>query len=185
MKREFLKELGLQDDQIDQIMDENGKDVQRVQDKLKAKEAEAEKLNEQLADANKQVQSFKDMNVDEIKAKAQEFENKYNQSQNELKEAREGALLDKAVSAYNVQDIDVVKGLIKRDQLVFKDDNSIVGLDEQMKKLQEEKAFLFKVEDNEEGEKKPKFSTNNNNNGNNDPKPATLAEAVQAAFAKK
>ena len=34
MKREFLKELGLTDEQIDKIMAENGGDIQREQDKL-------------------------------------------------------------------------------------------------------------------------------------------------------
>lgn len=155
MKRDFLKELGLPDDQIDKIMAENGKDVQAEQDKTATKQAEVDKLSEQLTEANKQVQAFVNMNVDDIKAKAQEFEEKFNQSQAELKEARETAMIEKALSTSNAHDIDVVKGLIKRDQLVFKDGN-ILGLDDQINELKKSKGFLFKEE---EGASKPNFTT--------------------------
>ena len=40
MKREFLKGLGLEDNVIDQIMDENGKDINKANEKVKALEAE-------------------------------------------------------------------------------------------------------------------------------------------------
>lgn len=180
MKREFLKEMGLPDDQIDKIMAENGKDIQAEQDKITAKQSEVDKLSAQLSDANEQVKAFKDMNVDEIKTKAKEFEEKFNQSQAELKEARENALMDKVLGGLNAHDVDVVKGLIKRDQLVFKDDG-IVGLDEQIKALKESKGFLFKGDDGS-GEKKPIFTKKLENQ--EPPKALTLADAIREKFEK-
>lgn len=179
MKREFLKEMGLSDDQIDKIMAENGKDIHAEQDKITAKQSEVDKLSAQLSDANEQVKAFKDMNVDEIKTKAKEFEEKFNQAQNELKEARENALMDKVLGALNAHDVDVVKGLIKRDQLVFKDDG-IVGLDEQIKALKESKGFLFKDDDG--GEKKPTFTSKTGDP--EPPKVLTLADAIREKFEK-
>lgn len=177
MERSLLKELGLTDEQIEKVMAENGKDVQAEQANTAAKQSEVDVLTSQLTEANKQVQAFKDMKVDDIRAKAQEFEEKFNQSQTELKEARETAMIEKVLSTSNAHDIDVVKGLIKRDQLVFKD-NSILGLDEQIASLKTEKSFLFK---SEEG-KKPTFSSGSGPEG--DPKPTTLRDAIAAAINK-
>ena len=180
MKREFLKELGLSDEQIDKIMAENGKDIQAEQDKITAKQSEVDKLSAQLSDANEQAKAFRDMNVDEIKTKAKEFEEKFNQSQAELKEARENAMMDKVLGGLNAHDVDVVKGLIKKDQLVFNDDK-IVGLDEQIKALKDNKGFLFKDDDGS-GEKKPTFSAKTGDP--EPPKALTLADAIRQKFEK-
>mgnify|MGYP002986208573 CR=1 FL=1 len=66
MKRDFLKGLGLDDSVIDQIMDENGKDIQReknavnkVNQDLEKYKAENEGLKTQLSEANTQIQSFR------------------------------------------------------------------------------------------------------------------------------
>lgn len=178
MKREFLKEMGLSDEQIDKIMAENGKDIQAEQDKITAKQNEVDKLSAQLSEADERVKAFKDMNVDEIKTKAKEFEDKFNQSQAELKEARENALIDKVLGGLNAHDVDVVKGLIKKDQLVF-NDNKIVGLDEQIKALKESKGFLFK---DDGGEKKPSFTSKTGDP--EPPKVLTLADAIREKFEK-
>ncbi len=156
MKTEDLEEKGLTQEQIDFVMAENGKDIQAEQNKITAKQAEVDKLSAQLSEANKQVQAFKEMKVEDIKAKAEEFEAKYLKSQEELKEARENAMMDKVLGTLNAHDVDVIKGLIKKDQLVFKED-TIVGLDEQIKALRESKAFLFKDDDGDE--KKPTFTS--------------------------
>ena len=48
MKREFLKELGLEQEVIDKIMGEAGKDVEAEKAKVSAAEAERDKYKEQL-----------------------------------------------------------------------------------------------------------------------------------------
>ena len=63
MKREFLKELGLADEQIDKIMAENGGDIQREQEKLNEKVKELEIVSGQLTEANKTIKSYKDMDI--------------------------------------------------------------------------------------------------------------------------
>ena len=163
MKREFLKELGIADGLIEKIMAENGKDIQVEQSKTAQKQGEIDKLSEQLSQANADVQAFKDMNVDEIKKKAQEFEDKFNQSQAELKEARENSIIEKVLSSLDVHDVDVVKSLIKREQLVFKGDG-VVGLDEQINELKQNKGFLFKGDN---GNSNPSFTSKSKSNSSN------------------
>lgn len=67
MKREFLKGLGLEDTVIDQIMDENGKDINKANEKVKTLEAEVNNTKELLTNANKEIDSYKSMDIDAIK----------------------------------------------------------------------------------------------------------------------
>ena len=48
------------------------------------------------------------------------------------------AIVDKA------QDVDIVSSLFDKAKLILGDDGKITGLDEQLKELQKNKAFLFK-----------------------------------------
>ena len=80
MQRKFLEELGLEKEVIDKIMAENGADIEKqkkatekaTQDLEKYK-AENEGLKTQLSEANTQIQSFKEMDIDGIKASAEEW----------------------------------------------------------------------------------------------------------------
>lgn len=154
MKREFLKELGLTDEQIDKIMAENGGDIQREQDKLNEKVKELEIVSGQLTEANKTIKSYKD--IDKIKQSSDEWEEKYNKAMGDLKTERESNLLDKLLSAVNTHDADVVKGLLKKEELVFKDDN-VLGLDKQIETLKKDKPYLFK--EDEGAKKTPTFTS--------------------------
>ena len=90
MKTEDLKEKGLTQEQIDFVMAENGKDVEAVKSDVTSKQTEIDALNSQLTDLNKEIKAFKDMNIDEVKAKVTELEGKKADLEKELKETREG-----------------------------------------------------------------------------------------------
>lgn len=68
MKREFLKELGLEQEVIDKIMGEAGKDVEAEKAKVSAAEAERDKYKEQLDAATVELDKFKDMKPEELQA---------------------------------------------------------------------------------------------------------------------
>ena len=58
--------------------------------------------------------------------------------------------LDSAIKlaiAGKVHDEELVSGLFNKDTLIVGDDGNIIGLDEQLKGLQKDKAFLFKAKD--------------------------------------
>lgn len=180
MKTEDLKEKGLTQEQIDFVMAENGKDVEAVKSDVTSKQTEIDALNSQLTDLNKEIKAFKDMNIDEVKAKVTELEGKKADLEKELKETRESALLDKALSSINTHDADVVKGLLKKDELVFKE-GEVVGFDSQIENLKKEKPYLFKEDG--EGDKKPQFtkSTGGGNAGEGN-KPVTLTDAIRNLY---
>ena len=62
MNREFLKNLGVADDQIDKIMAEHGKDIQE-------EKAEQARIQNDLAEANKTIETYKTQ-VTELEKKA-------------------------------------------------------------------------------------------------------------------
>lgn len=68
MKREFLEGLNLEKETIDQIMDENGKDIEAEKAKAAAAEADRDKYKEQLDTATAELEKFKDVKPDELQA---------------------------------------------------------------------------------------------------------------------
>ena len=151
MKREFLKELGIEDEVIDKIMDENGKDIEGLKSQVGTLAADRDGLKEQLAAANEQIEGFKELDVDGIKAKADEWKQKAEQAERELDERIAGIqfdyALEKQLAGAKARDAGIIMGLLDREGLKLTDDGKILGLDEQLSKIKEEKGFLFESED--------------------------------------
>ena len=61
MKTEFLKGLGLEQDVIDKIMAENGKDIATEKAKTTKAEGERDNFKDQLATATESLEKFKDV----------------------------------------------------------------------------------------------------------------------------
>ena len=71
MKREFLEGLNLEAAVIDQIMAENGKDIEREKQKTLAAQEETKATKAQLEEANKTIEGFKD--YDQTKADVEKY----------------------------------------------------------------------------------------------------------------
>jgi len=81
MKREFLEELKLEKEVIDKIMAENGKDIESEKQKITAKQTELDGVKTQLSEANKQIESFKSMDVEGIKKAADDYKTKFEEAE--------------------------------------------------------------------------------------------------------
>ena len=156
MKRDFLKGLGLDDSIIDQIMDENGKDIQReknavnkVNQDLEKYKAENEGLKTQLSEANTQIQSFKEMDIDGIKASAEEWKTKYETDTKALNEKIAAKDYDYAIkdfmSNYKFIDDDVKETVINKFKAKeFKlEEGKFLGGEDFMKDYKENHKSLF------------------------------------------
>lgn len=104
MKREFLKGLGLADDVIDKVMEENGKDVEKTKSDLKAKGTEletktkeTETLQGQLKTANKQIEDFKEMDIEGIKKASNDYKEKYEKAKEDAEKEIEGLKFNHAI----------------------------------------------------------------------------------------
>lgn len=80
MKREDLKAMGLTDEQIDKIMDENGKDIEKHKSEAETAKTTLNQTKAQLDDANKQIDAFKGMDVDGIKKAADDWKVKFEEA---------------------------------------------------------------------------------------------------------
>lgn len=69
-------------------------------EKFEAKETEIANLNTQIDDANKEIQSYKDMDIESIKESASNWETKYNDLVKEQNEAKEKSIHDERANAF-------------------------------------------------------------------------------------
>lgn len=76
MKREFLKKLGLTDEQIDSVMNENGKDINTAKGEFETLKADKTKLEGELKTANTTITDLKKNNGDNeaLQTKVKEYE---------------------------------------------------------------------------------------------------------------
>jgi len=103
-------------------------------------EAEYTALQNQLADANKTIQSFKEMDIDGIKKSADEYKQKFEQLQAEQKERDYSDRLDKFVASQHMKNeiyAAHLKGLLKDAELKFDGDGNLIGGGDIVKHLKE------------------------------------------------
>ena len=122
MKREFLESLDvngtkLPKEIVDQIMAENGKDVQAEQSKAAAKDGELSKANETIKGLQEAVKKFDGVDVDKLKQSAVDWETKYNTDV-----AAERARAENLKKEYDLKDALKAQGVLDPDYLIFKHD---------------------------------------------------------------
>lgn len=146
MNREFLEKLGLEKDTIDQIMAEHGKTLNATKQQLETVEQERDELQTQLEARDTQLEELKKVDPESLQERIAELEQENQaakeQYESELKDVRLNSAIKLAISG-QVHDEDLVAGLFDKEKLVI-DGDKVVGLEDQLKVLQEEKSFLFK-----------------------------------------
>ena len=109
---------------------------------------ELEGVKGQLSQANEQIAGFKELDIEGVKQKAAEWEQKYNQaaqdSAREIEQLKFDFALDKELTKAQARNPKAVKALLDRDALKY-DKGKIIGLEEQLETLKknEDSAFLF------------------------------------------
>ena len=109
---------------------------------------ELEGVKGQLSQANEQIAGFKELDIEGVKQKAAEWEQKYNQaaenSAREIEQLKFDFALDKELTKAQARNPKAVKALLDRDALKY-DKGKIIGLEEQLEtiKKKEDSAFLF------------------------------------------
>lgn len=151
---ELLKKLGVAESEVDKIDAEVRKELPKhfVPKSQYNEVSEAKKKAEKdVADRDKQIEELgKTAGVSEELKKQIETLTTANReaADKHAAELKELALTSAIKSALNgkVHDEGLVAGLFDRDKLVV-DGDKVVGLEDQLKSLQESKAFLFKPEE--------------------------------------
>ena len=178
MKRDFLKQLELTDEQIEKVMSEYGKSV----DDLKSKAEKADELNTKIDDLNTQL-SERDKQLEDLGSKAKgndeltqqidELRKQNEETQKEYEQRLEKQAFDhtleKKLTSEKVRNPKAVKALLDMDTLKL-DGEELKGLNEQITTLKESDPYLFEQEQTEEPQK-PSYSTGEHKtpDANNDP----------------
>lgn len=156
MKTEELKEIGLNDEQIAAVFKLRGKEVEdynQLKNNFETLKTENENYKSQVESANEQIEAFKDMDIESIKASAEEYKNKYEQAQIKAKEDMDNITLNNAIDLGLVnagsRNLKAAKALLDIDSL--KDSKNLNDdLKAQIEGLKESDSYLFK------GQEEPK-----------------------------
>lgn len=120
----------------------------REAQEFKELNTELEGVKVQLSQANEQIAGFKELDIEGVKQKAAEWEQKYNQaaedSAREIEQLKFDFALDRELTKAQARNPKAVKALLDRDALKY-DKGKIIGLEEQLETLKknEDSAFLF------------------------------------------
>lgn len=194
MNLEQVKALGitnLSDEDAKKIADASGEELKgyipktrfdEVNEAKKTVEGQVKTLTKDLEAAksnvgdNEELKNQLEAAIQKQKDDAKKFDEKFKEMQ--ISNAIKLAVSDKA------QDADLVAGLFDKSKLILGDDGKVTGLDEQLKTLQESKAFLFKpVEENTDPKPQLGFKFGNPN-PNPTPEPGQRASMKDAIAAR-
>ena len=138
MKRNQLKDLGLDEDQIKAVMDLNDAIVE-----------ENNALKAQIAERDKDLKNLRKNAKDneELSNSYKELETKYKNDTadltNKLNQTRLTSAVDRALSASKVRDTKAIKGFLDMDKVKFDDQGNLSGLDEQIKEIRQTAPYIF------------------------------------------
>lgn len=176
MKREDLTKLGLTDDAIDQIMKLHGQDIESHKTALTAATTELDTLKTQLTEAGKTIEGFKKLDIDGIKAAADEYKTKFEQAQadatKQVAALKFEHALDGALTGAKAKNPKAVKALLDMETLQKAYDEktgTIVNFENHLKPVKEANDYLF-----DDAQPTPKIVTGGQNK-------SVLSDAVSNA----
>lgn len=138
MKREFLEGLGLSKEKIDQIMDQNGQDIEEFRtnannERLRADglQAQLDTLTTDLTNARNDASTLRDVQarLDAANAKVKSYQ-------------RNESILG-ALGAFKPKDAKMLVKLLDDEKITIAEDGTISGLNEQVEALKASSAYLF------------------------------------------
>lgn len=191
MKRDFLKNLGIEDKEIiDQILDENSADIGRAKSGNDELKSQITQLQTQLKDKTAEFDTLKESTKDyeSLKTQVTELQTDKTNLQKELdtkvSEIQKTHAIESGVRDAKAKNIKAVMALLDMEKITY-ENGELSGISEQLDALKnsDDTSFLFG-----EPQKTPPAGTHFNNPPA-DPKgnvatSSNLAEAVAKALAK-
>ncbi|OEH53129.1 hypothetical protein AQ616_17775 [Oceanobacillus sp. E9] len=156
MKRDFLKELGLEDEAIDKIMAEHGKSVNDMKEKAEKADTLESQVNDykqQIADRDTQLKDLgeKAKGNEDLTAEIDRLKEENETTKSELEQKLEQQAFDhkleNTLKDANVKNPTAVKALLNLDEIKL-DGDKLRGLDTQLEGLKESDDYLFQSEQN-------------------------------------
>ena len=146
MKREFLEEMGLSKDQIDQILDANSSDIGKAKQNYDTVKAEGRPQRRSFRRRIVRLIKFKD--YDQIKGQVDDYRQKFEASEAEKLQIQQNyefnGKLEAAAKKYGARALKAIVPYLDVDNLK-KSQNQDTDIDNALKALKEseDSAFLF------------------------------------------
>lgn len=182
MKREELEAMNLTKEQIDAIMDMNGKDINSVKSKVDGAQVQLTKAQEAIAARDAQLEALKNStgDVDQLKKQVEALQTANQEATTKYEAQMKSIRLDAAIKgmlAGKVHDEELAANLFDRNKLILNEDGTVTGLQDQLQTIQETKKFLFKGNEQPEKVAGFKFGTDPANAAG-----SSMDAALDAAF---
>ena len=158
MNRKTLEAMGLTKEQIDQIMQENGADIEGAKAALNTQitelKQERDGLKTQVSERDTQLEGLKKNagKVEDLEKQISDLQeaNKASDAAHkaELKQLRIDNAVDRALSAAGAKNAKAVRALLNLEKAELADDGTVKGLSDQITALQkaEDSSFLFQTQ---------------------------------------
>lgn len=155
--KELLKKAGVEESKLDGLVSDINKALpehfvpkaryNEVADIKKKLEADIAERDKQIADLGKAAGASEELKaqIQRLQDENQKAKEKY---EADLRDLKLSSAIKSAITG-KVHDEDLVAGLFDRNKLVL-DGDKVVGLEDQLKALQESKAFLFKQDNSQQ-----------------------------------
>lgn len=171
MRRDFLSNLGLEQDVIEKIMTQYGSDIEKLKSQNKMLSEDVERLTSELDIAKREStdSSLKDEKLNELNSQLESLKKQSEESnlqyQNQLRELKLNNAVDKALASARARNPKVVLPLLENflKTANFDDQGNVIDLDAQIKALSEseETSFLFSNDSKIPQGRTPGVSNNN------------------------
>lgn len=147
--QKFLEGIGITDENmVKSITETYAADIQSEKDAAAA-------IQQSLDTANSTIQSYKDMDIDGIKASVEDYKQKWEQSESDRKAFEHKTRLSSYVKGLGLQN-DIyeshVLGLLEKSNVQFNDKGELVDVDNVVETFRREHADAFA-----DSEQKPRF----------------------------
>lgn len=187
MKREDLKEMGLNDDQIASVMTAYGKEMNPLKEQVDSLTSERDNLQQQVSDRDDQLDDLRKSagKNQELEAQIKQLQDdnkaaatKY---QNELAAKEKGFKIEGALRDAKAKNVKAVLSLIDTDRVSVKKDGKLDGLTDQLDAIKQSDGYLF---ESDESKNRINIGGNFSNDDNSDTGKDDIASHIAARFAK-
>lgn len=192
MKKDFLAQLGLNEEQAQAVLVQYGKDVTSIKASNEQLQTQVDELTTQVGDRDKQLKKLEKAAGDNVELQKEiadlreKNEKQANEWQTKISEQSKNFSISNALRDAGAKNVKAVTALLDMDKVSVDDNGNLIGLSDQVKALQETDAYLF-AQKQEEQQVKPKvelFAGGNPNSATpKDPKNMSLDE--QTALYRK
>lgn len=150
MKREELKELGLNDDQVSAVMANYGKSVNEYKEQVNNLTSERDSLKGQVSDRDSQLESLKksagkdnDDLKEQIKKLQDDNKTSAEQYQQQMAAQAKSFKIEGALRDAKAKNVKAVLSLIDTDKVEVNKDGNLSGLTDQIDAVKKSDSYLF------------------------------------------